>query len=210
MKTKQFASTFFALLMLSVALKAQEKDLVKYANTLQGTDSEWTLSYGNTYPTVGLPFAVHFFSAQTGKNGNGWKYQYKAESIRGFQQVHQCSPWMNDYAVFSLMPGIGKLTVNEDDRALKFSHANETAKPNHYAVKFDNGITAEVSPVERGGHMKFSYPKNEKAFLVLDGFLKDCEVTKSNAYQVWNKLFNRVVVEGGTEEEMATFYSCLF
>lgn len=312
MKTKQLASTFFALLMLSVTLKAQEKDLVKYANTLQGTDSEWTLSYGNTYPTVGLPFAVHFFSAQTGKNGNGWKYQYKAESIRGFQQVHQCSPWMNDYAVFSLMPGIGKLTVNEDDRALKFSHANETAKPNHYAVKFDNGITAEVSPVERGGHMKFSYPKNEKAFLVLDGFLKDCEVTilpkerkivgyvnngrfvpgnfksyfvlefnqdfkafgtwenvngkikggnatdegkgvgaylefkagakvevkmassyispeqaqlnfdqelaknksfevtKNNAYQVWNKLFNRVVVEGGTEEETATFYSCLF
>ncbi len=300
------------LLLLVGSVKAQQKDLVKYVNTLQGTDSEWSLSYGNTYPTVGLPFAVHFFSAQTGKNGDGWKYKYKAETIRGFQQVHQCSPWMNDYAVFSLMPGVGKLTVNEDDRALKFNHANEIAKPNHYAVKFDNGITAEVSPVERGGHMKFSYPKNEKAFLVLDGFLKDCEVTilpkkrkiigyvnngrfvpgnfksyfvlefnqpfkafgtwenvkgqikagnaaddgkgvgaylefkagakvevkmassyispeqaqlnfdqelakhknfeatKNNAYQVWNKLLNRVLVEGGTEEEMATFYSCMF
>ena len=300
------------LLLLVGSVKAQQKDLVKYVNTLQGTDSEWSLSYGNTYPTVGLPFAVHFFSAQTGKNGDGWKYKYKAETIRGFQQVHQCSPWMNDYAVFSLMPGVGKLTVNEDERALKFNHANEIAKPNHYAVKFDNGITAEVSPVERGGHMKFSYPKNEKAFLVLDGFLKDCEVTilpkerkiigyvnngrfvpgnfksyfvlefnqpfkafgtwenvkgqikagnaadegkgvgaylefkagakvevkmassyispeqaqlnldqelakhknfeatKNNAYQVWNKLLNRVLVEGGTEEEMATFYSCMF
>ncbi len=49
-----------------------------------------------------VPFGVHFFSAQTGKNGNGWKYQYKANTIRGFQQVNQCSPWMNDYEVFSL------------------------------------------------------------------------------------------------------------
>src|SRR5690606_22121740 len=155
---------------------AQEKDLVKYVNTLQGTDSEWALSYGNTYPTVGLPFAMHFFSAQTGKNGDGWKYQYKANTIRGFQQVHQCSPWMNDYAVFSLMPGIGSLVVNEDERALAFSHDRETAKPQYYAVTFDNGIQAEISPVERGAHMRFSFPRKQKAYLVLDGVIKDSEV----------------------------------
>src|SRR5690554_1564465 len=166
-------SSYFGLSSSS----AQQTDLVKYVNTLQGTDSEWALSYGSTYPTVGLPFGQHFYSAQTGKNGDGWKYQYKAKTIRGFQQVHQCSPWMNDYAVFSLMPGIGTLKVNEDQRALAFSHANETAKPHYYSVKFDNGIQTEVSPTERGAHMRFSFPKSEQAFLVLDGFLKDCEVT---------------------------------
>ncbi|PRD49340.1 GH92 family glycosyl hydrolase [Sphingobacterium haloxyli] len=290
----------------------QEKDLVKYVNTLQGTDSEWALSYGNTYPTVGLPFAMHFFSAQTGKNGDGWKYTYKANTIRGFQQVHQCSPWMGDYAVFSLMPGKGNLIVNEDERALPFSHDNEIAKPHYYSVKFDNGIQAEISPVERGAHMRFSFPKKEKAYLVLDGFLKHSQVkiipeerkiigyvnngrfvpenfrnyfvlvfnqdfksygtwenrankissgnrtdegegigaylefkpgacvevkmassyidpdqalrnlkqeldgdknfetTKTKAFDVWNTWLNRIVVEGGTEEEKATFYSCLF
>jgi len=300
------------VLVGSKKVDAQERDLVKYVNTLQGTDSEWSLSYGNTYPTVGLPFAVHFFSAQTGKNGDGWKYQYKAETIRGFQQVHQCSPWMNDYAVFSLMPAIGTLKVNEDERALKFNHKNEIAKPHYYAVTFDNGIKAEVSPVERSGHMRFSFPKKENAYLILDGFLKDSEVkifpkerkivgyvnngrfvpknfrnyfviefnqdfksfgtwenekgeikagntfdsgkgkgaylefksgskveakiassyispeqaqlnfdkeiashknlevTKDKAHQVWNKLLNRIQVEGGTEEEKATFYSCMF
>ena len=81
-------------------LDAQQPNLVQYVNTLQGTDSDYSLSYGSTYPTVGLPFAEHFYSPQTGKNGDGWKYQYKAKTIRGFQQVHQCSPWMNDYAVF--------------------------------------------------------------------------------------------------------------
>jgi len=291
---------------------AQEKDLVKYVNTLQGTDSEWALSYGNTYPTVGLPFAMHFFSAQTGKNGDGWKYTYKANTIRGFQQVHQCSPWMGDYAVFSLMPGKGNLLVNEDERALPFNHDNEIAKPHYYSVKFDNGIQAEISPVERGAHMRFSFPKKEKAYLILDGFLKHSQVkiipeerkiigyvnngrfvpenfrnyfvlvfnqdfksygtwenrankissgnradegegigaylefkpgtrvevkmassyidpdqalrnlkqeldgnknfetTKTKAFDVWNAWLNRIVVEGGTEEEKATFYSCLF
>ena len=154
----------------------QNRDLVKYVNTLQGTESEWSLSYGNTYPTVGLPFAVHFFSAQTGKNGDGWKYTYQANTIRGFQQVHQCSPWMGDYAVFSLMPAKGKLVVNEDERALVFSHDNEIAKPHYYSVKFDNGIQAEISPVERGAHMRFTFPKKEKAYLVLDGFLKDSQI----------------------------------
>lgn len=301
-----FLLTFFAI------AKAQETDLVQYVNTLQGTDSEWALSYGNTYPTVGLPFAVHFYSPQTGKNGDGWKYQYKATSIRGFQQVHQCSPWMGDYAVFSLMPGIGDLTVNEDDRALTFNHKNEVAKPNHYGVTFDNGIQADISPVERGAHMRFTFPKKEKAFLVLDGYIKDSEVriipeerkiigyvnngrfvpenfrsyfviefdqdftqfgiwenetdeihpgkshdegagrgaylefkpgakvevkiassyispeqaqknfdreiaankdfdvTREKAFSVWNKLLNRIQVEGGSEEDRATFYSCMF
>ncbi|WP_265712513.1 GH92 family glycosyl hydrolase [Sphingobacterium sp. InxBP1] len=303
---------FGFLVLLACRLQAQEADLVKYVSTLQGTDSEWSLSYGNTYPTVGLPFAVHFFSAQTGKNGDGWKYQYKADKIRGFQQVHQCSPWMGDYMVFSLMPGSGKLQVDEQQRALAFSHEHEVAKPHYYAVSFDNGIKAELSPVERGAHMRFSFPKKEKAFLVLDGFLGESEIriipeqrkiigyvhngrfvppqmrnyfvlqfsqpftaygtwanedgtlqagqpyaagkgrggylefrpgtkvevkiassyispeqaalnlerelgqhrtfeqTKNKAFGIWNKLLNRIRVDGGTEAQKATFYSCMF
>jgi putative alpha-1,2-mannosidase len=51
--------------------------------------------------------------------------------IRGFQQSHQCSSWVNDYAVFSLMPVTGKLVVTDQDRATAFSHKNEIAKPNY-------------------------------------------------------------------------------
>jgi len=153
MNCKQLSPVLLAvsfLFFVGNVVKAQTKSLANYVNTLQGTDSNYGLSYGNTYPTIGLPFAQQFFSAQTGKDGDGWKYQYSAKTIRGFQQVHQCSPWMNDYAVFSLMPCSGKLTVNEDERALSFKHANEIAKPHYYKVAFDNGIVSEISPVERG------------------------------------------------------------
>jgi putative alpha-1,2-mannosidase len=80
---------------------------------------------------------MHTWTPQTGKNGDGWKYQYKKDNIRGFQQAHQCSSWTNDYCVFPLIPITGKLVVDEDERAAKFSHANEIAKPNYYKVKLD-------------------------------------------------------------------------
>jgi putative alpha-1,2-mannosidase len=123
-----------ALLMLagSLPVSAQTQDLIKYANTLQGTQSDFGLSYGNVNPVISLPFGMNAWSAQTGKDGDGWKYQYQARTIRAFGQSHQCSPWMGDYGVFTLMPVLDSVKTNEDQRALGFSHADETAQPSYY------------------------------------------------------------------------------
>jgi predicted alpha-1,2-mannosidase len=154
------------------AVLAQGPDLVKYVNTLQGTNSSFELTRGNTYPTTALPFGMNTWTPQTGRNGDGWKYQYTKKTIRGFQQAHQCSSWTNDYAVFSFMPVLGKLTVDENSRATGFSHENETAKPDYYRVKLDNGITTEITPTERGAHLRFSFPKGQDSYIVLDGYTK--------------------------------------
>ena len=63
---------FFSPIFLSAA----GKDPVDYVNTLQGTNSSFKLTRGNTYPTTALPFGMHTWTPQTGKNGDGWKYQY--------------------------------------------------------------------------------------------------------------------------------------
>ena len=288
-----------------------EKDLVQYVNTLQGTNSTYELSWGNTYPTTAVPYPMNSWSPQTGKNGDGWKYQYSATTIRGFQPTHQCSPWVGDYGVFSLMP-VPELVVDESKRATPFSHDKEIAKPHYYKVTLENGITTEFSPTTRSAHFRFSFPAKGDAFLVLDGYTKtsqvqidvanhritgyvhngafspkthknyfiiqfdkpfvsygtwenrkntiqknnlsregegigayvqfakgskvqakvstsyispeqaevtmtrelgkhsSVEVTKQGAADVWNQLLNRVLVEGGTEEDMKTFYSCMF
>ena len=288
-----------------------EKDLVQYVNTLQGTNSTYELSWGNTYPTTAVPYPMNSWSPQTGKNGDGWKYQYSATTIRGFQPTHQCSPWVGDYGVFSLMP-VSELVVDESKRATPFSHDKEIAKPHYYKVTLENGITTEFSPTTRSAHFRFSFPAKGDAFLVLDGYTKtsqvqidvanhritgyvhngafspkthknyfiiqfdkpfvscgtwenrkntiqknnlsregegigayvqfakgskvqakvstsyispeqaevtmtrelgkhsSVEVTKQAAADVWNQLLNRVLVEGGTEEDMKTFYSCMF
>ncbi len=288
-----------------------EKDLVQYVSTLQGTNSTYELSWGNTYPTTAVPYPMNSWSPQTGKNGDGWKYQYSATTIRGFQPTHQCSPWVGDYGVFSLMP-VSELVVDESKRATPFSHDKEIAKPHYYKVTLENGITTEFSPTTRSAHFRFSFPAKGDAFLVLDGYTKtsqvqidvanhritgyvhngafspkthknyfiiqfdkpfvsygtwenrkntiqknnlsregegigayvqfakgskvqakvstsyispeqaevtmtrelgkhsSVEVTKQAAADVWNQLLNRVLVEGGTEEDMKTFYSCMF
>lgn len=151
-------------------------DLVRYVNTLQGTNSSFTLTRGNTYPTTALPFGMHTWTPQTGVNGDGWKYQYEKDSIRGFQQAHQCSSWSNDYCVFSLMPVTGPLAVNQFRRAARFSHKNEIAKPNYYKVTLDNHITTEIAPTERGAHLRFTFPRSGDAWLVLDGYTRISDV----------------------------------
>src|SRR5690606_34109638 len=91
-------SLLFFFLVFSEAVSQQPApDLASYVNTLQGTNSSFELTYGNTYPTTALPFGMHTWTPQTGENGDGWKYQYSKDSIRGFQQAHQCSSWSGDY-----------------------------------------------------------------------------------------------------------------
>ena len=170
-----YSKKYYLLLLFFIAAGirsfAQQPDLVQYVNTLQGTNSKFELTYGNTYPTTALPFGMNTWTPQTGRNGDGWKYQYFKDSIRGFQQAHQCSSWTNDYAVFSFMPALS-LVVDENKRALQFSHKNEIAKPNYYKVKFNNNITTEIAPTERGAHIRFSFPAKQDAFVVLDGYTK--------------------------------------
>ena len=45
-----------ALLCLFSEAGAAGKDWVKYVNTLQGTNSSFELSRGNTYPAVAMPW----------------------------------------------------------------------------------------------------------------------------------------------------------
>lgn len=151
-----------------VESRAQKNDLTRYVNTLQGTNSKYELTRGNTYPTTALPWGMNFWTPQTGPNGSGWIYQHFKDSIRGFRQTHQCSSWTNDYSVFSLMPVSGKLEVNQYKRAAEFSHKDEIAHPDYYKVTFTNKVTTEMSPTERGVHMRFSFPNKENSYVVLD------------------------------------------
>jgi len=195
------------LLFLVTFYVNAQKDLVHYVNTLQGTNSKFELTRGNTYPTTALPFAMHTWTPQTGRNGDGWKYQYFLDSIRGFQQAHQCSSWTNDYAVFSLMPVTGELKVDQFGRAAKFDHKNEIAHPHYYKVTFDNQITTEISPSERGAHLRFAFPKKADSYLVIDGYTGMSEVT---IYPEERKITGWVHNGRGLQENFKSYFELIF
>ena len=307
-------AAFLFLMLPACMVRAQSvKDPVEWVNPLMGTDSKPSLSNGNTYPAIAVPWGMNFWVPQTNVMGNGWQYQYGADRIRGFKQTHQPSPWMNDYGQFSIMPVTGRLVFRQDDRASWFSHKAEVAKPYYYSVYLaDADVTTEITTTERAASFRNTFPKSDSSFFVIDAFdrgsyikvipeqrkiigystrysrgtLKnfrnyfviyidkpftlsytwhdstlvkdsleltaihcgavigfstkkgeqvglrvassfisaaqaernlqteigqdDFETTKAKSKASWNKVLSRILVEGGTEDQIKTFYSCLY
>ena len=72
-KNKAMRKVLVSLLLLgTVQLQAQEDILpriqypVDYANPLIGTDSDYSLSNGNVYPAIAMPWGMNFWTPQTG------------------------------------------------------------------------------------------------------------------------------------------------
>jgi len=144
---------------------------VEMVNPLMGTQSDFSLSTGNTYPAIARPWGMNFWAPQTGTMGDGWMYTYDAKKIRGFKQTHQPSPWINDYGQFSLFATTGRIVAGEEERASWFSHKAETARPYYYRVYLaDHDVTAEITPTERAALFRFTFPENDTSCVILDAF----------------------------------------
>src|ERR1700761_9453122 len=166
-----------SLLIASSALAQKTINPVEYVNPLMGTDSKYDLSNGNTYPAIALPWGMNFWTPQTGKMGDGWQYTYDAHKINGFKQTHQPSPWMNDYGQFAIMPETGHMKVTQNGRQSWFSHKAEIVKPYYYSVYLaDHDVTTEITPTERAAQFRFTYPKTDSSFIVIDAFDKESYV----------------------------------
>lgn len=150
--------------------KSKKGSYVELVNPLMGTMSKVSLSNGNTYPAIGVPWGMNLWSPQTGKMGDGWMYTYTADKIGGFKQTHQPSPWMNDYGQFSIMP-VNGLKLSEEARSSWFSHKAEVSKPYYYSVYLaDHDITTEITPTERAAEFRFTFPKSDSSYVILDAF----------------------------------------
>ncbi|CAN5398627.1 GH92 family glycosyl hydrolase [soil metagenome] len=168
---------FGVLLTLNFTVNSQIvtaiSDPVEWINPLMGTDSKPSMSNGNTYPSICVPWGMNFWMPQTGSMGDGWAYQYSADKLRGFKQTHQPSPWMNDYGQFAIMPVTRHLKFDQDERASWFSHKAEVAKPYYYSVYLaDHDVTTEITPTERAAQFRITYPESDSSFLVLDALDK--------------------------------------
>ncbi|WP_155283713.1 MULTISPECIES: GH92 family glycosyl hydrolase [Capnocytophaga] len=172
--------SFFTALIFVFSCSSKQEEMqtqqivyTDFVNPLMGTDSKFELSNGNTYPAIAVPWGMNFWTPQTNKMGDGWAYQYQANKIRGFKQTHQPSPWINDYGAFALMPVTGELKIEENQRASWFSHKAEEVKPHYYKVYLaDYDTTVEITPTNRAAQFRFTFPKAEKSYVLLDAYFK--------------------------------------
>jgi predicted alpha-1,2-mannosidase len=208
---KSYLLSILVLAALSAPCQMVNKvtDPVEWINPLMGTDSKPSLSNGNTYPAICVPWGMNFWTPQTGNMGNGWAYTYASDRIRGFKQTHQPSPWMNDYGQFSIMPVTGKLRFREGERGSWFSHKAEVAKPYYYSVYLaDHDVTTEITPTERAAQFRFTFPQTDSSYIVIDAFDKGSyvkvipEQKKIIGYTIRNS--------GGVPQNFKNYFVLLF
>jgi predicted alpha-1,2-mannosidase len=155
----------------------QAKQEVEYVNPLIGTAATGFakgLDGGGTMPSVGTPFAMTNFVAQTGESRmNRMNYFYEDSTIIGFLASHQPTVWMGDYGYVSVMPQTGKLRVLPAERALTFNHSDEVSKPHHYSVLLKTGdgrhIKSEMAAASRCAIFRFQFPAAEDAHIIVQG-----------------------------------------
>lgn len=209
---KYFTLTGFAILTLSTCqfkdfsrLPDNQSNLVQFVNPRIGTQSDFDVSNGNTYPAVAHPWGMNFWTPQTESNDSRWIYDYDSKSINGFRCTHQPSPWMGDYGTFSLMPEVGELIVDENKRGLNYYHTSEISLPNYYKVDFsEKKITAEMTATLRGAIMKFTFPESQSSWILFDAL-------PGGSYIKVIPQMQRIIGwcknnSGGTPSEFATYF----
>ncbi|WYZ17888.1 GH92 family glycosyl hydrolase [Flavobacterium soyae] len=159
-------------------------NLIQYVDPMIGT-----AKMGHTYPGATVPFGSVQLSPETdtiayslnGKyNGEVYKYcagyQYEDKTIVGFSHTHFSGTGHSDLGDFLIMPTTGKLQLNPGvaSKPLSgyrsaFSHAAEKAEPAYYSVLLeDHNIKAELTATTRVGMHQYTFPKSDKAHIILD------------------------------------------
>src|SRR5436190_259816 len=149
-------------LLCASSLFAAPADPLAYVNPLIGTQ-ESRIGYGGTMPFVSPPFAMTNWTPQTRQNKISiTSYEHDDTTITGFIGTHQPAIWMGDYGYITLMPQVGELRTTPEARRLAFSHRDETAKPDYYAVSLRIAesirIRAEMTATDRCAVLRFRFP----------------------------------------------------
>ena len=162
------------LVFLCVATPALAADPVDWVNTYIGTGgSAIGPDYAGTMPLVTTPFGMTNWTPQTRQNRiSVSSYAYEDDTISGFIGTHQPAVWMGDYGYVTLMPQIGNVNTTIQYRQMPFKHTDEVSTPYYYSVKLGaqpaRQIFAEMTATDHCAHLRFTFPANEAAAVVLE------------------------------------------
>lgn len=172
----------FQLLLLSVAaVQLSAKSPVDYANPLVGTASlddpellgnappPGEEAYtGFTFPGPALPHRNILLgpinkdlTEAAGNHGIIFPYIHSRPTMIGFSAPA---------SGLTIMPVVGNWTVPPDrSYASPYDKQSETASPGYYSVFFpDSGVRTELTTTERTGYYRFTFPKTERAAILID------------------------------------------
>jgi predicted alpha-1,2-mannosidase len=137
-----------------------------------------TGAHGHTYPGPALPFGM----VQVGPDTrlSGWDgssgYHDSDRTVYGFSHTHLSGTGIADYNDVLLLPATGDVVLHnsyerEDGQGYgsAFRKENERAEAGYYAVDLDRYHTrAELTATRRAGMHRYTFPRSEAAYILLD------------------------------------------
>ncbi|WP_281175032.1 GH92 family glycosyl hydrolase [Actinomadura oligospora] len=137
-----------------------------------GTTGASDTEYGGMIPSTAPPFGMTRWSPMTRQNKvSVLPYRLGDPKITGFIGTHQPAIWMGDSGYVAGMPGVGEVKTAERDRGLPYSHRDETASPEQYAVDMHPSpgqtLRARLTATSRVGFLRLTYPKGAAANFVV-------------------------------------------
>lgn len=166
------AALFSAFIPFTSA-ETRPDDLLKQVDPFIGTGY-----HGHTFPGATTPFGMVQLSPDTrttGWDACGGYYDADTE-IWGFSHTHLSGTGIGDYGDFLMMPftgdvGIGSGTPDKPNYEYRspFDKKNQSASPGYYSVILDRyQIKAELTATQRVGVHRYTFPKADKAGLIID------------------------------------------
>jgi putative alpha-1,2-mannosidase len=147
--------------------------LTQFVNAFVGTSITETGGghSGNVNPGAQTPFGMVSFGPDTRGSGSPWGYgsggyYYNDSAIQFFDLTHLNGPGCRGQGAVAMLPAAS--ATQDLLRGAQYSHADETAEPGYYKVKFANGITTELTATTRTGMMRLTYADAAKAFLIMN------------------------------------------
>lgn len=127
---------------------------------------------GQTFPAVGVPYAVTNWTPQTRATEQKCisPYYYADDKIQGIRGSH----WMSgsctqDYGSLTIMPMGNELVIDAEARASEFDHEQEIVRPDYYWVNFLRyQVEAEVTGLSRSGILRFKWKDNEPHHVIIE------------------------------------------
>lgn len=128
-----------------------------------------TGGHGHTHPAATAPFGMVQLGPDTRKTG--WDgcsgYHYSDSTLYGFSHTHLSGTGVPDYCDILFKPLLSTDSASVSAR-LAFAKKDESAQAGYYRVKLKNGVLCEMTATSRTGIQRYTFPKGEKALLLLD------------------------------------------
>jgi predicted alpha-1,2-mannosidase len=129
-----------------------------------------TAGPGQTFPAIGVPFAMTFWTPETrsGEVKCVAPYYDRDRTFTGIRGTHWISgSCMRDYGSFTLMPESGRLHLLPSARAVRFNHSDETMSPARYALELrDQGIVIQMTGRSRSDLIAFTFHRRDPKWVV--------------------------------------------